>query len=195
MGKKILQGNLDVEGSLWLSGDVTVGGSDDEAAKKLATEKYVDTKMSGVETYIDQKVIDKTTDLESHLNTVEAIALGATKAISYFSYLEMVNELNTLPKDFFKPGQDINVVTVKVPDIWVAYVDDEHEPYTYIDDNTIEETLKTVGLLKIGYFRLGQKETGKVELVDYAKKDEITTVKASLKDNGAYTLIIIQGVE
>lgn len=52
MGKKILQGNLDIEGSLWLSGDVKVGGTaeDKSDAKALATEEYVDNAIgSGAE--------------------------------------------------------------------------------------------------------------------------------------------------
>jgi hypothetical protein len=133
--------------------------------------------------------------LEKHLDTVEAIALGAEKAISYNNYSEMVNTLNSLPKDFFRPGQDINVVTMRVPDIWVAYVDDTHEPYTYVDDNTIAETLKTIGLLKIGYFRLGQRDSEKVELVDYAKKDQVAKFNVMKKENGAYTFTISMGVE
>lgn len=196
-GPRGLQGSKGDKGD---KGDKGIQGIQGEKGEPGYTpQKGVDywntNDKTEIETYVDQKVIEQNTELEKHLNTVEAIALGATKAISYNNYSEMVNTLNSLPKDFFKSGQDINVVTMKVPDIWVAYVDDTHEPYTYVDDNTIAETLKTIGLLKIGYFRLGQRETEKVELVDYAKKDQVPAFSTMLKENGAYTFTISMGVE
>ena len=47
MGKKIIQGNIDIEGGLWLSENVKVGGTaeDRSDAKTLATEEYVDNAI------------------------------------------------------------------------------------------------------------------------------------------------------
>ena len=51
------------------------------------------------------------------------------------------------------------------------------------------------GFIQVGHFALAQKETQKVDLTDYAKKEQVPVVKATLKENGAYTLTITQGVE
>lgn len=131
----------------------------------------------------------------SKIDEVESIALGAEKAITYGDYRQMVQTLNALPKTFFKAGQGINIITMGVPDVWVAYVQDTSIPYTYTSDETIAETLKTIGTLQIGYFVLAQKETQKVDLTDYAKKDQVPVIDATLKENGAYTLTITMGVE
>ena len=129
------------------------------------------------------------------IGEVESIALGAEKAITYGDYRQMVETLNALPKSFFKAGQGINIITMGVPDVWVAYVQDTSIPYTYTNDQAIADTLKTVGTLQIGYFVLAQKETQKVNLTDYAKKEQVPKIDLTLKENGAYTLTITMGVD
>jgi hypothetical protein len=126
---------------------------------------------------------------------IEAIALGAEKAVSYANYREMVRILNDLPRDYFAEGQGINIVAIEVPDLWVAYRSSENIPYTYTTDKAIIDFISGNGLLQIGYFYLAQKETQKVDLTDYAKKDQVPVINANLKDNGAYTLTITMGVE
>lgn len=179
-------------------------GSVDEWLESLVGPKG-DTPQKGVdywntsdkaeiETYVGQKVIEKNTELEKQLDVVKDIALGASMAISYHDYSQMVATLNVLPKDFFKSGQDINIVTKYVPDIWVAFIEDTHEEYTYVDDETIVQTLSDVGTFKVGYFVLAQRETQKVYVEDLAKKSQVPVIDATLKDNGAYTLTISVGV-
>ena len=126
---------------------------------------------------------------------VKAIALGAEKSISYYNYAEMVSTLNTLPRDYFEEGQGVNIVTVDVPDLWVAYKSSDNIPYTYTTDKAIVDTISENGLLQVGYFYLAQRETQKVDLVDYAKKDQVPVIQATQKENGAYTLTITMGVE
>lgn len=140
---------------------------------------------------VDNEIIET----HNRIDGVENIALGAEKAITYENYAQMVASLNTLPQSFFKAGQGINIVTMGVPDIWIAYVRDISVPYTYTTDEAIADTLKTVGTLQIGYFVLAQKETQKVYLDDLAKKSQVPVINATLKENGAYTLTITMGVE
>jgi hypothetical protein len=126
---------------------------------------------------------------------IEAIALGAEKAVSYTNYSEMVRILNGLPRDYFAEGQGINIVAIEVPDLWVAYRSVDNIPYTYTTDKAIIDFISGNGLLQIGYFYLAQKETQKVDLTDYAKKDQVPVITATQKENGAYTLTITMGVE
>ena len=148
-----------------------------------------------VETFVNQKVIENYSELANELDIVKDIALGAEIPTSYNSYAQMVETLNALPKDFFKSGQDINIVTVGVPDVWVAFIEDEHEPYTYVDDETIVQTISEVGTIKIGYYVLGQRETKTVRTDDLAKKEQVPKINAIQKENGAFTLTISMGVE
>lgn len=149
-----------------------------------------------IETYVDQKVIEKNAELENQLDTVEAIALGAEKAITYANYREVIDTLNSLPYDHFKAGQGINVIALDVPDLWIAYVyEDAYVAYYYTTDEALIYEISQNGFVQVGHFTLAQKETQKVDLTDYAKKDQVPVIDATLKDNGAYTLTISVGVE
>jgi hypothetical protein len=134
-------------------------------------------------------------DTHNRIGEVESIALGAEKAISYHDYHEMVNTLKTLPKDYFKAGQGINIIQMHVPDLWISYVNDNYTDYFYSYDEPFLEDLRRYGYIQVGYFSLSERETQKVDLIDYAKKDQVPVINATLKENGAYTLTITMGVE
>ena len=159
--------------------------------------KTIDDLMESgkIEPYVVQSVIEHTEQIEKDIDTVEAIALGAEKAITYGDYYEMVNVLNGLPQDFFKPGQGINIIDTGVPDLWVAYVENSYWEHRFIDNESFIAQLQQSGYVQIGYFSLAQKETQKVDLTDYAKKDQVPKIHATQKANGAYTLTITMGVE
>lgn len=97
---------------------------------------------------------------------------------TYADYAEMVNELNAMQSDVYVEGQDIRILTLDVPDLWVAYVDRDFVEYTYTDDNAIIEALNANGFIKIGYYRLGALETQKVDLLDYVKNTDYATQTA-----------------
>lgn len=149
-----------------------------------------------IEPYVVQSVIEHTEEINNHLDSVEAIALGAEKALTYTNYRDLVETLNTLPYDYFKSGQGLNIIELNVPDLWIAYVyEDISVPHNYTTDEAFINELSQNGFVQVGHFALAQRETQKVDLTDYAKKDQVPVVNATLKSNGAYTLTISMGVE
>lgn len=113
---------------------------------------------------------EKDDEIEGRLDTVESIAKGANQAVSFDNYSEMITDLNALPNDEYNVGQNIMIVTVQVPDLWISAIADESVSYTYVDDETFATALKDNGSVQVGYYVLSQLETQKVDLTDYAKK-------------------------
>ena len=87
---------------------------------------------------------------------------GANKAVSYKNYKTMVEDLNELPADAYKVGQNIYIVTMNVPDLWVSAISEESEKYTYESDVRITDVLALGGTVQFGYFILSPLETQKV---------------------------------
>ena len=87
------------------------------------------------------------------------------------------------------------IVTVGVPDLWVRMVIPEvREQYVYTTDEALINEINNGGVM-IGHYVLAALETQKVDLADYAKKEDIPVIEYQLKENGAYTLVITEGVE
>lgn len=114
-------------------------------------------------------------DIREKLDTVEAIAEGASVSETFESYSEMISVTNVADKDKYKKGRNINIITVGVPDLWVAYVSDNAIEYTYTSDKDFLEELKANGTVQVGYYKLATLETQKVDLADYAKKEDVTS--------------------
>lgn len=114
-------------------------------------------------------------DIRDRLNIVESVAEGAGISETFDNYAEMVSALNEADKSKYKKGRNINIITVGVPDLWVAYVSDTPAAYNYTTDEAFVEELKASGTIQVGYFKLAMLETQKVDLADYAKKEDVTS--------------------
>ena len=104
---------------------------------------------------------------------LESIAKGANNAISYQSYEEMVVELNGLADNVLRVGQNIMIVTLNVPDLWISGISADREPYIPSEngyDEDIVNALSTNGSIQVGYYILSALETQKVNLPEYVKK-------------------------
>jgi hypothetical protein len=121
------------------------------------------------------------------------IAKGANQAVSFADYEEMAQSLSNAPADKYNVGQNIMILKLNVPDLWVSYVYEWHE-FHYTTEEDFIEWLKG-GSIQIGYYAISQLETQKVDLSVYAKKEQVPVITTTLKENGAYTLTITKGVE
>ena len=99
---------------------------------------------------------------------------GASKPITYDTYAQMIEVLNGMSATDINRGQDIMIVQTGIPDVWVAYVEETSIPYTYVDDETFINELITNGTVQVGYYKLGYLETQKIDLEEYAKKNDLT---------------------
>lgn len=123
------------------------------------------------------------------INEVDSIAKGANQAIGYTDYLSMITAINAMDDDVFEMGQNIYVVTVDVPDLWISGVESTSVPYTYTTDDAFINSLNTDGYVQVGYYKISMLETQKVDLTNYVTKTDYagSNVAGVIKvSNGVY---------
>ena len=118
------------------------------------------TRQINFENNIDGRV----STLETDVDTVEAIAKGRNQALAYNGYSEMITALNNMSADELNRGQNIYIATLGVPDLWVYGVEETNVEYTYVDDDTFVEGLNVNTTVQVGYYKLAQLETQKVDV-------------------------------
>lgn len=132
---------------------------------KPADYIYTETEVKTWET-LSQKC-------EETLELAETLTKGAIGGKSFLDYAALVANLNAAEKSDYYCPQHLLIRTLNVPDLWIYEVKDESVQYEYIDDQTIIDGLVN-GLIQVGYFVLSALETGKVNLEDYATKEEVS---------------------
>ena len=107
------------------------------------------------------------------INEVNSIAKGANQALSYSNYQAMVTAFNNLTSTTYNVGQNVMIVTLEVPDLWVSGVESTSSSYTYTSDSAIVTALQTNGYIKVGYYKLSMLETQKVDLTNYVQSSQL----------------------
>ena len=105
----------------------------------------------------------------SAINEVNSIAKGANQALSYSNYQSMINVFNNLANNVYNVGQNVMIVTLQVPDLWISGIESTSQTYTYTTDETFTTELSTNGYVQVGYYKLSALETQKVDLTNYVK--------------------------
>ncbi|MBR2493496.1 MAG: hypothetical protein IKB64_08600 [Paludibacteraceae bacterium] len=137
---------------------------------------YLTQHQSLANYYTKQEVNTSISNATSDANDYsESLFNGANKALSFNNYEDMVTALNVAGKDAYAVGQNIMIVTLNVPDLWVSKVEETATTYSYTSDTSITDALKANGSFKVGYYSLSMLETQKVDLTSYATKDDVTT--------------------
>ena len=129
------------------------------------------------------------------INEVDSIAKGANQALSFSNYSSMVAALNLAASDIYNVGQNVMVVTLDVPDLWVSGVESTSVPYSYTTDSAFVSALTTDGYVQVGYYKLSALETQKVDLTNYVTfTDYSTTATAGVsKNNNDYGTTVYDG--
>lgn len=174
--------------------------------KELSSNDFTDTlkeKLEGLENYDDteikadisgkQNITDNTLTtinktVPTAINEVNSIAKLANQAKSYSTYQAFINYLNTAEKTEFIPGQSFMIQTKLVPDLWVYSVENTSVQYTYTtDEDFITYTNQATGG-QVGYYKLAQLETQKVDLTNYVTFDDYATSTTAgvVKTNSMY---------
>ena len=109
------------------------------------------------------------------INEVDSIAKGANQALSYGNYSAMVTAFNSLANNVYNTGQNVMIVTLQVPDLWISGIESTSQTYTYVDDTTIVSALETNGYIQVGYYKLSALETQKVDLTNYVTNTDYAT--------------------
>ena len=117
------------------------------------------------------------------------IAKGANNSLVYGNYSTMITSLNAMQGENLKVGQNLLIVTLNVPDLWVSDVTDVYSNYEYVSDEQFVTDLSD-GTVQVGYYVLSPLETQKVDLTDYVKKTDY----ASTSNYGVVKAVLSSGV-
>ena len=142
----------------------------------LTNKAYlVASDIVGKQDITDNTLTTTNKTIPTAINEVNSIAKGANQAVGYSNYSAMVTAINAMDDDEYNVGQNLYVVTVEVPDLWVSSVESTSSTYTYVDDATIISALETNGYIQVGYYKLSMLETQKVDLTNYVTNTDYGT--------------------
>ena len=105
----------------------------------------------------------------SAINEVNSIAKGANQALSYSNYQAMITVFNSLANNVYNVGQNVMIITLEVPDLWISGIESTSQSYTYTTDEAFTTELATNGYVQVGYYRVSALETQKVDLTNYVQ--------------------------
>ena len=134
-----------------------------DGIEQTAINTSYNNSTSGLSATNVQNAIDENASIG---NQALAIAKGRNQSLAYNNYSEMVTALNSMSKDELKRGQNIYIGTVGVPDLWVYSVETSSVTYSYVNDETIVNSLGTNTTIQVGYYKLAQLETQKADLTN-----------------------------
>lgn len=147
--------------------------------KELITSSYHDSTKQNV---TDESLNTVNKNIVPAINEVDSIAKGANQALSYGNYSAMVTAFNSLANNVYNVGQNVMIITLQVPDLWISGIESTSSTYTYTTDEAITTALSTNGYIQVGYYKLSALETQKVDLTDYATKTYVNNLFNSIVD-------------
>lgn len=140
----------------------------------------------GIEEYDDTEIKQDINAATTIANTAKSIAEGANQALSYANYESMTSAFNILADNVYKVGQNVMIITLNVPDLWISSIEETSVTYTYTTDEAITTALQTDGYVQVGYYRLSALETQKVDLTNYYTKTEDNTLLNAKVDKSSF---------
>lgn len=151
--------------------------NDTDSKAHILNRPFYDTRVTdenGEETGELKTLEDKYLDLENRakMQEVESIAKGANQSLSFGNYSTMIDVFNDLPKDKYRVGQNVYIVELGVPDLWISEIKDTSIKYDMDlegGDGYFKLMLETSGSYQVGYYVFSRLETQKVDLTNYVK--------------------------
>lgn len=140
--------------------------------KDLITSSYHDSTKQNV---TDESLNTVNKDIVPAINEVNSIAKGANQAVGFSNYQTMITSFNSLSEDEYQMGQNIYIVTLNVPDLWISGVESTSVTYTYTTDDAFINTMSTDGYVQVGYYKISMLETQKVDLTNYVQNTDYAT--------------------
>lgn len=134
-------------------------------------------------------------ELRNSITEAINIAKGMNQAVVYDNYSSMVSALSGMGNTSLKRGYNIYIATASVPDLWVYSVEESYQNYTYTSDDALAEGIKNNVFVQIGYYKVAQLETQKVDLtpvnekiaaLEATHKSDIAALEARVKTMTTY---------
>lgn len=149
---------------------------------KADTALQAHQDISGKQDITDNTLTTINKTVPTAINEVNSIAKGANQALSFSNYSTMITAFNSLANNIYNVGQNVMIVTLEVPDLWISGIESTSQAYTYTTDEAFTTSLNTNGYLQVGYYKLSALETQKVDLTDYATKNYVDNLFNSIID-------------
>lgn len=136
-------------------------------AKKTKLQVWTGNAFENLfpETHISLINMDGGDNLLHKLNTIEAVAKGAQQSVVYNDYEEAIEIINNLPEGALNFGQNIYIIDVDIPDLWVSGTQDTKNKYNYVSNEELINALNTEGAIWVGHYILSQLEGGSKAVV------------------------------
>lgn len=150
------------------------------------TDYWTSLDQQQIVTDVETDLQPTITNISNTANTAKSIADGANQALSYNNYSAMITAFNALDDDVYKVGQNVMIVTLNVPDLWISEIASSSSTYTYTTDEAFTNALKTNGYVQVGYYKLSALETQKVDLTDYYTKTQADTLLGGKVDKTSF---------
>ena len=155
------------------------------------------TPVKGTDYWTTQDKQEIVTDVETDLqptitaiqntaDTAERIARGANQSLSFSNYQAMITAFNSLANNVYSTGQNVMIITLNVPDLWISSIESTSQTYTYTTDEAFMNALNTNGYVQVGYYRLSALETQKVDLTNYYTKTQTDTLLNAKVDKSSF---------
>lgn len=151
------------------------------SSAQIANSK-ADTNKNSIGTLANLNTTAKNTLVEA-VNEVDSLAKGANQALSYGNYSTMITAFNALGSTVYNVGQNVMIVTLEVPDLWISSIESTSSTYIYTTDEAFITALVTNGYVQVGYYRLSALETQKVDLTSYYQKPNTGIPKTDLSND------------
>ena len=151
--------------------------------------------ISGKQDITDNNLNTTNKTITSAINEVDSIAKGANQALSYGNYSTMITAFNSLANNVYNVGQNVMIVTLQVPDLWISGIESTSQTYTYTTDEAFTTALNTNGYVQVGYYKLSALETQKVDLTNYVKNTDYasSSIGGTIRTSNASGLGISNG--
>ena len=132
----------------------------------------VNTSLNNKQDKTDSNLQTSSTTVVGAINEVNSLAKQSNKAKGFTSYSALITELNSAASTAYNVGQSFYIQTLDVPDLWVISVESSSSSYTYSTDAAFITATGASGGQQVGYYKLAQLETQKVDLTNYSQKSE-----------------------
>lgn len=121
------------------------------------------------------------TEMQADINDAMNVAKGCQTALSYSDYASMIADVNGFAIDKLNVGQNLMIVTLEVPDLWVMGKAEESVQYAYTTDSEIVSAINENGFVQVGHYKLSKLETEKV-VIDFTEiENELDRVETIAK--------------
>lgn len=99
--------------------------------------------------------------------TTKTISIGGGTGNSAFAdYQTAITEINAWASGIKNIGDNVFIIGVNVPDLWISGTETTSIPYTYTTDEALIADLETNGYIRVGYYKLSMLESQKVRVPD-----------------------------